>query len=267
MGFGIIHYNTPGDTIEEFLDYLAATGFESAEIQVADVWPQGEENPEGRAEHVAKYMRERNLRASSLTAGNNFCVEDEAGITAQVERMKRVLDLADILGTKILRTDGGWPGEDPRPGMAWVDPICTCLERCLEFAEPRGFKWALDNHGYVTNEWPVQLTIFEKLGSPSIGANLDTMNYRWFGHSIEMLHEIYAAIAPFTMHTHLKDGIGSRENYQGKVLGEGEIPLEFAVKCLKDAGYQGDWTAEYEVRDGDKAADCRKCLDWMRTHI
>ena len=267
MGFGIIHYNTPGDTLEEFLDYIAETGFESAEIQSGDLWPEGEKNPEKRAESVAGYMRERNLRASALTAGNNFCTEDDATLAAQVERLKRVLDLADILGTKILRTDAGWPGEDPRPGIVWVDRVAEGLERTLEFAEPRGFKFALDNHGNVTNEWPVQLMVFEKLQSPSVGANLDTMNYRWYGHSVSFLKEIYAAIAPYVIHTHLKDGVGSRAEYQGRILGEGEIPLEYAVKCLKDAGYAGDWTAEYEVHGGDKAADCRKCLEWMRAHV
>jgi sugar phosphate isomerase/epimerase len=268
MAFGLIHYNTPGDTIEEFLDFLVEAGFGLAEIQVADVWPEGEANPEARAEYVAHYLRERDLTVSALTAGNNFCVETEAEITAQAERMKRVLDLADILGTKILRTDGGWPGpDDTRPGSYWVEPIVKCLERCLEFAAPRGFKFAIDNHGNVTNEWPVQLMIFDKLPSPAVGANLDTMNYRWWGQSVELLREIYVGIAPHVIHTHLKDGIGSRENYQGRVLGEGEIPLEFAVQCLKDTGYEGPWMAEYEVFDGDKAADCQRCLQWMLTHI
>jgi sugar phosphate isomerase/epimerase len=267
MAFGIIHYNTPGDTLEEFLDYIADAGFQSCEIQCGDIWAADDPNPEKRAEFIAGYMRERNLRASSLTAGNNFCTKDDDVLTAQVERLKTVCDLADILGTKIFRTDAGWPGEDPRPGIVWVDRVVEGLERALEFAEPRGFKFALDNHGNVTNEWPVQLMIFEKLQSPAVGANLDTMNYRWYGHSLSFLKEIYAAIAPHTIHTHLKDGVGSRETYSGKVLGEGEIPLEFAVKCLKDAGYAGDWTAEYEVHGGDKEADCRQCLHWMQTHI
>jgi len=49
------------------------------------------------------------------------------------------------------------------------------------------------------------------------------------------------------MHTHFKDGTGSRvENYQGTVLGAGEIPLDWAIECLHNNGYEGSWTAEYE---------------------
>ena len=32
MKYGLIHYNTPGDTLEEFLDYTAETGFDAVEL-------------------------------------------------------------------------------------------------------------------------------------------------------------------------------------------------------------------------------------------
>lgn len=266
MAYGLIHYNAPGENLDEFLDFAAEAGFECAEISVGDLWPEGDENPEKRAKQVAQKLRDRGLFASALSAGNNFCVETEEEIQAQVERMKRVCELAQILSTDVLRTEGGWPGEDPRPATNWVDPIADCLTRCLEFSEPMGIKFAVDNHGLVTNEWPVQLMIFEQVGSPLVGANLDTMNYRWFGHDLEKLREIYSAIASYVMHTHLKDGFGSQENYRGTVLGEGEIDLDFAISCLKEAGYTGHWVAEYEGLRDD-GTGYRKCLAWMRENI
>ncbi|HEY3397419.1 MAG TPA: sugar phosphate isomerase/epimerase [Armatimonadota bacterium] len=266
MAFGLIHYNAPGDNLVDFLDFVAEAGFECVEIACADVWPQDETAPEARAAQVAQMLADRGLAASALAAGNNFCVDQEEAIQAQVARMKRVCGLADILGTKILRTDGGWPGEDPRPVSEWVPWMVECFRRCLEFVEPAGIKLAVDNHGLTTNEWPVQLEIFEQVGSPALGANLDTMNYRWFGHSVEKLHEIYAAIAPYVMHTHFKDGTGSRADYQGTVLGEGEIPLEFAIKCLKDANYAGPWIVEYEG-PRDDGTGYRKGLEWLRAHV
>jgi sugar phosphate isomerase/epimerase len=64
----------------------------------------------------------------------------------------------------------------------------------------------------------------------------------------------------------MKDGRGSRENYVGAALGEGEIDLRHAVKCLKDAGYDGVWCAEYE---GTEPTDIgyRKCADWLRANV
>ena len=265
MPYGLIHYNAPGDTVEEFIDFAAEAGFESAEISSGDLWPAGESEPEKRAEALRQYLADRGMVASALTSGNNFCTTDPADMDYQVERMGRVCRLAEILGTSILRADGGWHREDPRPGSAWVEAMVEGFSRSLEFAEPLGLRFALDNHGLVTNEWPVQLMVFEQVNSPVMGANLDTMNYRWFGHSVEKLHEIYQAIAPYVIHTHFKDGFDSRENYRGTALGEGEIPLEWAVQCLKQAHYAGDWTVEYEG-PRDDGTGYRQGLAWLKAH-
>ena len=266
MAYGLIHYNAPGDTLEEFLDFVQDAGFDCVELATADVWPQDEHHPEARAAKVAQMLKDRGLIASALQAGNDFCVDKESAIVAQVTRMERVCHCAQLLGTDTLRTDGGWPGDDPRSAAEWVPWMVECFSRCLDFIEPLGLKLAIDNHGYVTNEWPIQLMIYEQVNSPFLGANLDTMNYRWFGHPVEKLHEIYEAIAPHVMHTHFKDGTGSRENYVGTVLGEGEIPLDWAIECLHKAEYEGPWTAEYEG-PRDDGTGYRQCLAWLKEHV
>jgi len=92
------------------------------------------------------------------------------------------------------------------------------------------------------------------------------MNYRWWGNSVEECDRLYEQVASKTFHTHLKDGTGSRKEYVGAALGEGEIHLDHAVRTLKAAGYQGPWIAEYEGRT-DSAEGYRKCLEWMKAHI
>jgi len=34
MPFGQIHYNAPGDNFEEFVEYVAATGFDCIEVMI-----------------------------------------------------------------------------------------------------------------------------------------------------------------------------------------------------------------------------------------
>ncbi len=267
MKYGVIHYNAPGNTVEEFLQWAADTGFDSVELQIGDVW-DGESSFEEackRAEQLRDELQARGLTCSQLAAGNDFIVLDEEQVAFQVERMRKCCELAQILGTNTIRTEGGRP-KDEVPPDRWVEAMAGCLKRCVEWAEPMGIRFAVDNHGYVTNEWPIQLQLFEAVGSPCVGANLDTMNYRWFGHDLDKLHEIYKAIAPYTFHTHLKDGFDSRQNYKGQALGEGEIDLLWAVQCLKDAGYSGVWCAEYEGSE-DPAIGYRKCLEWMKANL
>lgn len=264
MDYGLIHYNAPGDSLQEFLRYAKDTGFDCVELSIGDVWGEGVSEPEQRAEEVKAMLDELSLSVSALSAGNDFVVLDGATIAEQVQRMKRICQLAQILDCNVIRTEGGVP-KDEVPQARWAEAIAGCLLECLEFAEPMGIKFAVDNHGGVTNEWPVQVEVFRRVDSPLVGANLDTMNYRWFGHSPEMLHEIYEQITPHVIHTHLKDGFGGREDYRGQALGEGEIDLAWAVQCLKQAGYRGVWCAEYEGRE-DTAIGYRKCLAWMKAN-
>ena len=136
----------------------------------------------------------------------------------------------------------------------------TITEEHMQFAI------AVDNHGYVTNNYEIQLEVFDMVGSKHVGANLDTMNYRWFGHDLDTIGRIYEMIAPYTFHTHMKDGTGSRKNYVGAALGEGEIDLSKAIKCLKDAGYDGVWCSEYEGRE-DPVIGYRKCFEYLVANV
>jgi len=266
--FGMIHYNTPGDTLEELLDYAQETGYEYLELRVSDIWDEkndSESEAARRAETVREMLEKRGLKASAVSAGNDFVIEDEETIRAQVERMHRICRLAGIVGTNVLRTEGGAP-KDTIPRERWVDAMAGCLRRCCEFAEPEGYYLAVDNHGLVTNDADLQVELYRKVGSDHVGANLDTMNYRWAGHDLDTVKTFYEKIAPYVMHTHLKDGIGCRAGYRGTVLGKGEIDLRYAVQCLKDTGYGGVWCVEYEGRD-DPAEGYRQGLMWMKENI
>ena len=265
MDFGMIHYNAPGATLEEFLDYVSDAGFKYVELAAADVWPKDESDPEQRAERVQRGLEKRVLRASALAVGNDFAVLEDDAVHAQVARMKRFCGLALLVGTNVLRTEGGAPKESV-PEDRWVEAIAGCLVRCREFIEPMGVRLAVDNHGFITNDADLQLEVLRRVNSRNVGVNLDTMNYRWFGKDLKTLDRYYAMVAPHVFHTHLKDGRGARAEYVGTALGEGEINLAHAVACLKKAGYKGVWCAEYEGRE-DKAEGYHKCLAWMRQNI
>jgi sugar phosphate isomerase/epimerase len=265
MKLGLIHYNAPGETLEEFFRFAADAGFGYVELQSRDVWPEGSDNPEAEAEKVKRLADGLGLKISALAAQNDFVVLDPEEVKRQVARMRRICGLAKLLGCDVIRTEGGSPKPEV-PEDRWVEAIAGCITQCREFIETMGILLAVDNHGYVTNDHEVQLEVFRRVKSPNVGANLDTMNYRWFGHSLDTLRDIYARIAPHTFHTHLKDGTGSRESYVGAALGQGEIDLVWAVECLKQAGYASVWCAEWEGR-GDKGAGYIACLDWMRQHI
>ena len=116
----------------------------------------------------------------------------------------------------------------------------------------------------MTNDAELQMKLLGMVGSKYVGTTMDTMNYRWMGHDLETCNRFYELSALRCVHLHLKDGTGSRSEYKGCALGDGEINLAHAVKQLKQAGYQGLWCAEYEGKEPDGYT---KCLAWMKANV
>ena len=262
---GVIHYNLPMLSFEEFLQYAQDTGFQCVELQIRDVWGEEDDDPESKAEAVRGQVEAHGLTVSALAASNDFVLLEESAVEVQVQRMKRICGLVKRLGGNVIRTEGGSP-KDAVPEARYAEAISGCLARCREFIEPDDVYLAVDNHGLVTNDGDLEVEIFERVGSDHVGANIDTMNYRWAGHEIETIDRWYEKVAPHCFHTHMKDGTGSRENYVGAALGEGEIHLDHALACLRKVGYDGVYCAEYEGKE-DQRVGYRKCCEWLKANV
>lgn len=268
---GVIHYNWPGFDLEGFLTKTSQIGYRYCELQVRDVWDGQSQEGEKGAESVRKLVEKHGMQVSALTAGNDFIQADPADLQAQIDRCRYVFGLATHLGTDVLRMDGGWNRNNQVPDETkWDGMMLGAFQHCAEIAEKAQVRMALDNHGVSTNDGDWQLSLIQRVGSKRLGVNLDTMNYRWFGHSLEKIDHFYKILAPHTIHVHLKDGTNDQprgKNYQGAALGEGEIHLDWAVKCLREAGYQGAWAAEYEGPEAQGGVGYEKCYRWMAANL
>src|SRR5690606_20102102 len=161
-------------------------------------------------------------------AGNNFVQSDETQVASQVERMRKVCEIVKVLGPEVVvRSEGGQPSDALTDEQQWAS-MRNCFEKCIPFLDELEVSLAVDNHGVLTNEGDKSFALLNELDHPRIGSNLDTMNFRWLGNSLEDCNRFYEQLAPRVLHAHLKDGFDGRENYKGAALGEGEIDLEFA---------------------------------------
>ncbi len=264
---GLIHYNFPNYSMEDFLSYAEKTGFTYVELQASDVWDEKDPLSDGKANarELRSALDAHGISVSAFAARNDFVQLDPKIVKAEAERMEAICDLAEILGTRVIRTEGGRP-KDSVPEDRWIEAISLCLSECLAFVEDRDFYLAVDNHGLATNDGDRQVAIFEKVGSKHVGANLDTMNYRWFGHDLETVYRFWEIVAPYALHTHIKDGFGSRGSYVCMPLGEGELDLGRAISALMKVGYSGVWCVEYEGRE-DPAVGYRKGLEYLRRNL
>ncbi|MFP3903682.1 MAG: sugar phosphate isomerase/epimerase family protein, partial [Armatimonadota bacterium] len=132
MPYGVIHYNTPADDFDEFIKWASETGFECCEVMLRDVWPDESEYQEDGAHKAKQILEEHGMFASALQAGNDFVQLDDEAVQEQAERMEKVARLAKILGTDVLRTEGGRP-KDEVPMHRWSEAMAKCLKACIPF--------------------------------------------------------------------------------------------------------------------------------------
>ncbi len=260
---GVIYYNFSFKEFAEFVDWCCQNQVFYAEIQSSTLI-RPDSQPEREAEKLSTLLSNNKIRVSQLSAGNDFVQKTSQDMEVQMEKLKLVCRLAHLLQTDQLRIDGGWPKEGVEADK-YNQLILDGLLRTAALAEKENLYLALDNHGVITNDYQFQLELIIKVNSSRLGVNLDTMNYRWYGYPVNQLPIIYEIMAPFARHTHLKDGTGTRSEYQGKVLGEGEIPLKDAISALQNNHYKGVWCIEYE--GPDKESGYSRCVQWLRKNI
>lgn len=273
---GVVHYNYPGFSFDQFLRFAADTGYSWVELNILDIWENGIAHPlsgadqarqSRRTEAVAKHVASFGLQISGLAARNDFVQSDPQLQEFEIARMRGIASQVRLLGEEaLIRSEGGQPKDGVSPAQ-WRPLMLDAFRRCEGFLAEMKVSLAVDNHGLITNDGDLLLSLLRELDHPRIGANLDTMNFLWFGHDLETCRRFYRELAPFVKQVHLKDGSGSRADYRGEALGEGDIPLDEAIGVLNAAGFAGVYCAEYEGKEREVGAGYARCCAWMHANL
>ena len=70
--------------------------------------------------------------------------------------MERIAKLAKLIGTSILRTEGG-AAKEAVPESRWVEAMAGCSRVASNLPEREEVYLAVDNHGIVTNDGDLQV--------------------------------------------------------------------------------------------------------------
>ncbi len=175
------------------------------------------------------------LDISGTAVGNNFCQADPKKRYEQVKMVKDWIDISVKLGAPYIRVFAG-PAPEGYSEEEATEWVIESLRECAKYAEPRGVLVALENHGGTTSKAEQVINILGKVGSDWVGANLDSGNFRGDPYG-----EI-AATAPHAVACHAKV----------EVPGDGgkkKADLPKIVDSLREAGYKGYLTIEYESEE------------------
>ena len=199
------------------------------------------------------------LEISNYTIGANLYQPTAEEVDAEVERLKGQVEIAAILGAKVMRHDVCWQlgktGASRSFGLM-LPTIAEAARRVTEYAATFGIKTCSENHGYIAQDSYRVEQLFNAVNHDNYGLLVDIGNFISVDEDPALA---VSRVAPYAVHVHLKDMLVRPEpvgpicnatrggNYfAGTVVGEGDIPVKRCLKILKQAGYDGIVSLEYE---------------------
>ena len=242
----------------QVMDKTKEIGFDAIEL-IDFAAPEGKTVPAFAAE-LRNYAEKIGLAISSYTIGANFLQED---VAAEVTRIKGQVDIAAILGVKVMRHDIFSSYPDSYQGIRTFDAvlplIAPAIREVAEYAASKGIITMSENHGYIAQDADRLLRLYTAVNCP---------NYRYLcdiGNFICADEDCAVSVGKMTeliSHVHVKDffirsgmepdpGRGwfrtRAGNYiRGTVFGQGNIPTFQCLRVIKKSGYDGYLSLEFE---------------------
>lgn len=210
---------------------------------------------------VKEHAAERGVILSNLAVSASFLSEDPAEIAAEVTRIKAYVDLADALGIALMRHDVAMqnvPGDDTPVFEAVLPRIVAAAKEIAQYAATKGITTSLENHGYFVQSSDRVRRVVHAVDEPNFKTTLDIGNFLCVD---EDPTTAVPSNLPYASIVHFKDfyvrpadqdpGEGwfpSRGGkfLRGSIVGNGDIDIRSVAKSIKDSGYDGFASIEFE---------------------
>jgi len=246
------------------IDKAAELGFEGIEYVDGD-W--SENLSPAVADACRARAEERGLAAVSYCTGADFVRGSGGDLDAEVARVCRHLDFAARLGVKNMRHDvAGAPAPGQGASEYWgisydalLPRMAEGIRRVAEYAASLGIGTMTENHGYFSQDADRVEKLINTVDHPAFGALVDIGNFMC---ADEKSARSVGILARYCKHVHVKDfhfksgsemapGNGwfttrGGDYLRGAILGSGAVPVAQCIRVLKNAGYDGYLSIEFE---------------------
>lgn len=248
-----------GWSIVDFIAYAKEINLDGVEL-LDFYW----KNEAEELEEVLATLRKNDLTVSAYDVTNNFVKESAEERALEVEKIQAGIRMAKKLGTNIVRVfcgdlSGNLTYQD---GQDW---IVDGLKESAKLAETEGVFLAIENHGLLAGKSEQVEEIIHKVGSPYVRSTFDTGNFLLVHEASE---RAFDRLKDYIVHVHFKDfkekdssdqmkGFRSTEGVEliGTIPGDGQVNLAYIVNGLKESGYNGWLSIEYEGFDDPQVAN------------
>ncbi|MBC8001873.1 MAG: sugar phosphate isomerase/epimerase [Opitutaceae bacterium] len=226
----------PGRSMDmlQFVDYCADQGCLGAEL-TSYFFPKTVDDAYLREVRRRAFLR--GIIISGTAVGNSFVLPKGEKRDQEIVSVKQWIDRASVLGAPHIRI---FAGSLPAGlGLAAAQKLCIeAIEECCDYAGQKGIYLGLENHGGIVAEPEGLLEIVKAVQSPWFGVNLDTGNFHTDPYSD------IKTCAPFAVNVQIKVAIKRKDQKESAPADLGRL-----VTILREAGYQGFVTLEYEEKE------------------
>jgi len=233
--------------MEEALPAIAKIGYPGVELSVAPGWTTELYTLDGvRRARIRELLAEYGLVLTSIIRNVSMVEQDLEKNAANLQSLRDAIDLAAELAqpgeVPVMTTHLGGRAED------WEEKRDLAAERLLDlagYAADRGVVIAVEIHcGSMLNLPERVAWLFEQVDHPSVRLNFDISHMEVMGIGID---ESVPMLAPYSVHTHVKDQRGRYPDHEFLTPGEGPFDFVHYLRAMQSAGYEGFITVEVSV--------------------
>lgn len=172
----------------------------------------------------------------SISVSTNCCQQAPDKQAAEVAKIKGWVDVAEKLGAGHIRIFGGTvpKGATEDQAASWVVEI---VKRAAEYSGSKGVTLGIENHGGITESADRIIQIVKAIGSPWVGINVDTGNFR------KDAYNQLRMCMPYAVNSQIKSDITDETGKRGPA------DLDRIVRMFAETSYKGYFALEYEASE------------------
>ncbi|MGN8646028.1 sugar phosphate isomerase/epimerase family protein [Gracilibacillus sp. HCP3S3_G5_1] len=219
---------------------------------------------------IVKKAKEVGIDISNYAIGADFLSGDANAFQAEIERVKQEVDIANQLGVRRMRHDISFKPPADAGMKQFHQDLPKIVEACQEiadYAKQYDIVTSIENHGFYIQASDRINLIVSQVNRSNFGHTLDTGNFLCADE--DPITAVKKCMDSATM-VHIKDfyirpqswpnpGEGwftsaGGQYLRGAITGHGDIELEAILKVIKDSGYDGYISIEFEGMEECKQA-------------
>ncbi|UQZ36897.1 sugar phosphate isomerase/epimerase [Paenibacillus sp. PK3_47] len=260
-------------SVLDVIEWTASAGGEHVEIVPVgyNLYEQ-----EGLAEQIRSKAEAYGIELSNYAVRGNLITDSEESFRAEIERLKREVDMAVRLGVKLVRHDAAThPDISVQHYLAQLPRLADGCREIADYAAGFGITTSIENHGTFLQSSDRVLGLVTTVGRDNFRTTLDVGNF------VCVDEDPLAAVkknAPYASMVHYKDfyirpegrGLGGSwfrstagRYLLGAVAGYGDLELEEITGVIKNSGYNGYVSIEFEGLEECRSAT-RLAMDNVR---